>query len=413
MTWSGLLALAWLAAVAAVPARAELTDGLVAYYSFDDGSGTVLSEGTGLSAPGELLEFPTDDSQWVAGQIGGALDFDGIDDFVVVPNYPLAQTDLTVSIWANADAAPTWGTLVKNWGGSIVGQFHFGLGPGEADTLNMFITQGDGAAFNAGTDIDDIALETWEHYAFVANAAEMSTKLYRNGEVVDELVYDGEFTPTPVNQALGIGVKTNDVGDYADPGAPGYWDGRLDDLGIWHRALSDEEISTIFANGIAGLPIVGGNVVGDFNGNGVLDAPDIDDLTGQVAGGANPAAYDLNADALVTAADIDVWVRDLYQSWMGDADLDGQFSSTDLVTVLASGTYEADLDSVWSTGDFNGDRRTNSTDLVVALADGGYEAGPRQATAAVPEPTSGALLWLALTFIAARRARVVSHPGSP
>jgi hypothetical protein len=134
-------------------------------------------------------------------------------------------------------------------------------------------------------------------------------------------------------------------------------------------------------------------LIGDFNGNGVLDAADVDMLTSAVAGGTNPAAFDLNDDAAVDGADLTIWVKDLRFTYFGDADLDGQFNSSDLVTVLASGTYEADVDSVWSTGDFNGDGRTNSSDLVAALADGGYEAGPRAAVASVPEPTA-AILWI-------------------
>jgi hypothetical protein len=128
------------------------------------------------------------------------------------------------------------------------------------------------------------------------------------------------------------------------------------------------------------------NAPGDFNGDKVLDAADIDALTAQAATFTNPAAYDLNADALVDEADIKVWVKDLFGSWIGDADLNREFTSSDLVVVLASGTYEAAVDSVWTTGDFNGDGRTNSGDLVAALADGGYELGPPPA-AAVPEPS--------------------------
>ena len=94
-----------------------------------------------------------------------------------------------------------------------------------------------------------------------------------------------------------------------------------------------------------------------------------------------------------------MWVKDLYNSWIGDANLDGEFNSSDLVIVLSSGTYEADVDAVWSTGDFNGDGRTNTSDLVAALADGGYEVGPRAAVAAVPEPATSVLLLVATVWL--------------
>ena len=132
----------------------------------------------------------------------------------------------------------------------------------------------------------------------------------------------------------------------------------------------------------------GGGIRGDFNGDGVLDSADIDDLTAISAAGTNPLSHDLTGDSLVDMLDVNVWVKDLFQSWIGDANLDKEFSSSDLVTVLGSGTYEADLPAVWSTGDFNGDGQADSGDLVAALSDGGYELGPPAAVAAVPEPTS-------------------------
>jgi hypothetical protein len=144
------------------------------------------------------------------------------------------------------------------------------------------------------------------------------------------------------------------------------------------------------------------SVAGDFNGNGVLDQPDIDDLTGQVAGAMNDPKYDLNADAVVNEGDIGIWVKNLFNSWIGDANLDHEFNSTDLVDVLASGSYEANTPSVWTSGDFNGDGRTNSGDLIVALADGGYELGPPPPAAAVPEP-SGLLLLLTGALCLRRR----------
>jgi MYXO-CTERM domain-containing protein len=146
-------------------------------------------------------------------------------------------------------------------------------------------------------------------------------------------------------------------------------------------------------------------VPGDFNGDGQLTAADIDDLTTQSAGGTNPAAYDLNVDALVNDGDVNVWIKDLFNSWIGDADLNGEFNSSDLIQVLASGTYETDTPSAWTSGDFNGDARTNSTDLVAALADGGYENGPRAAVASVPEPTGALLVLIGLLGVGAIRRR--------
>ena len=135
-----------------------------------------------------------------------------------------------------------------------------------------------------------------------------------------------------------------------------------------------------------------GGVTGDFDSSGVLDLPDIDALTQQSASGNNVAEYDLTGDALVDTLDVNYWISDLFNSWIGDANLDGEFTSGDLVNVLSSGTYEADVDSVWSQGDFNGDGRTNSGDLVAALAGGGYEVGPPAAVATVPEPGTLSML---------------------
>jgi hypothetical protein len=144
---------------------------------------------------------------------------------------------------------------------------------------------------------------------------------------------------------------------------------------------------------------------GDFNGNGMLDSGDIDDLTMQSAGGTNPTAYDLTGDNLVNVDDVNYWIGDLFKSYSGDLNLDKVFSSSDLVDMLAAGTYETGQPSKWSTGDFNGDGLTNSGDLVTALAGGGYEQGPMQAVAAVPEPASLTLLLLGSLLLIRRRGR--------
>ncbi|MCP4450776.1 MAG: discoidin domain-containing protein, partial [Planctomycetes bacterium] len=55
-------------------------DGLVAHLSFDENSGTTAADGSGNNNYGDVMG----DAQWVAGKVGGALAFDGVDDMVIL-----------------------------------------------------------------------------------------------------------------------------------------------------------------------------------------------------------------------------------------------------------------------------------------------------------------------------------------
>lgn len=116
---------------------------------------------------------------------------------------------------------------------------------------------------------------------------------------------------------------------------------------------------------------------GDFDGDSTLTAADVDLLTAAVLSGTNPPAYDLNGDTSVNAADRTVWVKDLKNTWFGDADLNGVFNSSDIVAVFMAGKYETGANAGWAEGDWNGDGLFNSSDFVAAFVDGGYEQGPR------------------------------------
>jgi hypothetical protein len=146
---------------------------------------------------------------------------------------------------------------------------------------------------------------------------------------------------------------------------------------------------------------------GDFDGNGQLDVRDIDLLNTIIVNSDQEERFDITEDGSVGIEDLQMWVHDLKQTWFGDANLDGEFNSGDLVTVLAAGTYESDADAGWGSGDFDGSGRFDSGDLVLALSDGGYEQGPR--AAAVPEPTAVISLLTALIALASvskcRRSR--------
>jgi hypothetical protein len=124
---------------------------------------------------------------------------------------------------------------------------------------------------------------------------------------------------------------------------------------------------------------------GDFDQSGTVDVTDVDQLSLAVAAGEHVATFDLTTDRRVDSADLRYFVKYLAKTWMGDADLNGQFDSHDLVAVAQAGKFESDAPAVWSEGDWLGDGRFTSSDIVAALQEGGYDTGPRPAVATVPE----------------------------
>ncbi|MCB0325075.1 MAG: hypothetical protein KDD69_15935, partial [Bdellovibrionales bacterium] len=138
----------------------------------------------------------------------------------------------------------------------------------------------------------------------------------------------------------------------------------------------------------------GDAILGDLNRDGILGIQDLELLQTEVKRNGSNLVFDLNADQSVNDQDITFWVKDLRQTYFGDADLNGVFDSSDFVTVFQPGLYETNQSASWSTGDWSTDGVFNSSDFVVAFADGGYELAA--GAFAVPEPASSILMLLLL-----------------
>ena len=146
-------------------------------------------------------------------------------------------------------------------------------------------------------------------------------------------------------------------------------------------------------------------VDGDISYDNELDVHDLNILVHNLALGSTNDRLDLNDDETIDLRDVHFWVSDLKKTWIGDANLDGEFNSGDFVQVFQAGKYESDELSIWSEGDWNADERFDSGDFVVAFQDGGYEMGVRSTVATVPEPTTGWFAVIAVLSIACRRFR--------
>jgi hypothetical protein len=233
---------------------ADYRTGLVGYWTFDETSGLSVGDSTTNSDSVDLINFPADNSQWVQGKIHGALQFGGeaSTQYGSTPTYPKPTSTMTVSAWVNIQSPVAWSTFVKNWGDSSSGQFHFGL---FVDALHedIYIKQADGRTPTV-IDTDPFPTNSWQHVAFVCDGARVL--MYRNGAQVGTAVaYNGTLALPPMD-CIGFGAKLAD--NCTEPGASatGYLQGGMDDVGLWARGLTPQEIYGIYAAGQDGKALV-------------------------------------------------------------------------------------------------------------------------------------------------------------
>ena len=196
---------------------------LVGYWNFDEGSGTIAYDSSGNGLDGTF----NGDPQWVAGQVGGALEFDG-DDSVEIPHSPLLSItdEITITAWTymNANASGEMAIVSKGgWG---------------ANDLPYELTEEAGSVIfwqfydNEGRDTcapDSPPMEEWHHLAATYDG--QIFKCYIDGELADEWAYAGAM---PENTA------SVTVGQRSRGGT--YFNGMLDEVAIYNRALSADEI---------------------------------------------------------------------------------------------------------------------------------------------------------------------------
>jgi Concanavalin A-like lectin/glucanases superfamily len=213
----------------------SLTTGLVAHWTFDDGSGSAVADSSGNGLDGAL----TGGTWTTAGRFGGALTL-ASGDYVTVPNFPQATPGWTVSVWTEtsraqlqADTSDTATILSTEEVFAGGWQLHLDNRPGYKRY---------DAAYWAGSTVNDyevlfcncISENRWIHLTAVFDDQASTFTLYQ-----DDVVVDHTSLPTPIltgDSTLLMG--TWNMGER-------FLAATVDDFAIWSRALDAGEIATI------------------------------------------------------------------------------------------------------------------------------------------------------------------------
>jgi len=199
----------------------------IGFWKFDEGAGETAADSSGSGLEGNLLGGPN----WVDGQVGKALEFDGVDDYVEVPGISTPPI-LTFACWFKKTGSGNGGVPRIHSSGGNPWALEFGIGNShQPNQLQFYLAFTDGSA--AGwMPFFEPEEGVWYHTA---------------------ISYDGTWVRTYVDRAevyandewAGKEINTNisRIGGH-DAGGDCF-QGVIDEVAMFDVALSDAEIARL------------------------------------------------------------------------------------------------------------------------------------------------------------------------
>lgn len=237
----------------------EKEDGLVAYWKFDEGKGTVARDASGNGHDGTV-----NDAMWVPGKINNALSFEK-NGFVEIPDHQelRLQKDFTITAWIKKTQMSQKGKSMGIVSKSSHNAWNYDL---FMSTSIMEHPAFYSDAFNeSGGDIEiistiPITLNKWYHIAVIRKGSK--AKIYIDGVVTGTANLPEDLATSPKNLFIG---HDHDGG----------FKGSIDEVRIYNRALTGKEISAVM-NGQYDARLSFNHVIIDTSFGGALEVTDID-----------------------------------------------------------------------------------------------------------------------------------------
>lgn len=261
--------------------------GLVSYWPFDEEDGTTAHDA--VNGNDGTLTNMTPPGCWVSGKFGNALSFDGANDYVncgaAVDN--TIATGATLEAWIKPAVQKHAGIISNDYTLGNKKGYDFFLWNASDPHGRLYIDFGNGAAVGRtwwaipGADW----YGQWHHVAATWDGS--TVRLYVDGSEVATALLSGNYSDPGKDTLIG-GIYYGTL-----PYCP--FDGLIDEVGIWNRALSAEEIAFLALPDVS-IDIKPGSEPNSINlgSNGVIpvailssnifDATQVDPATVTLAG---------------------------------------------------------------------------------------------------------------------------------
>ena len=220
----------------ALPSLGQAGDpNLVAYWAFDEGAGTIAYDSAGDN------DGTINDANWAEGKIGGALSFDGSGDYVDCGTGPAitGTGPFSVSAWFKTGIVDNRTIVVQRSATSTAG--FYGLHTRADGRAQLQIYNGGyGCVVQSDVTVCD---GLWHHVVAV-----------RTNSTDGEIYVDGSLSGTDSGPAKSLSNFPVWIGgrDFT----PAYtWTGEIDEVMIFDRALSAEEVEHLYWEGFSDLEL--------------------------------------------------------------------------------------------------------------------------------------------------------------
>jgi len=212
----------------------QTEEGLVLYLTGNAGAGKIMHDCSPMGNNGRIHG-----ATWTQGKFGKALKFDGVDDYVLAP---LSHTNsITVAVWINYRSLPSDNPGVfqaQPTSGSDDTTKVVGIWVGNDGYLWGRLIQSDGTLIDFPKN-KYLSPNTWYHIVLTADASTGIGKLWVNGEEISSISYDGTLQSFSYAKIGRQGTET--------------WNGIIDEVRIYNRVLSEEEIRAHFKGAVIKL----------------------------------------------------------------------------------------------------------------------------------------------------------------
>jgi len=239
-----------------IPTSASLLDGLVAYYAFDGNANDLSGNGNNGIVNGAALTADR------FGNVNSAYSFDGVNDFISASADMLPTAERTVAFWFEADAVINQPVFMGYGGGSCGTSWFMGLNAGPAVYNDSYYVSSHCGVNTLVSEYQEDPIGVWQHLAISTDIE--GTTIYVDGvEVASNNNYITNTNVAGRDLAIGVATSPGGVAPYTDSNV-GYFDGVLDDVRIYDRALSASEVDQLasvpitpavwlFGSGLLGL----------------------------------------------------------------------------------------------------------------------------------------------------------------